>query len=505
MTMTGHSEETDRAVGATDDAPSRKIAALEAENARLSQEVRRAQSANEAKSRFLASLSHEIRSPLNAIYGHAQLLERKEGRDAMRAAQIIRRSCEHLTNLVEGLLDLSQVENGVLRLQRDAIRFPALLDQMIAMFEPQARVRGISLILERPDSLPEFVRGDPKRLRQVLINLLSNAIKFTKEGSVTLAVHYRSDIASFEVRDTGVGIPAEDCARVFDPFERGDETRAALAPGAGLGLSITRALVHMMGGDIAVESTVGEGSRFTVRMMLSQPPSAPAGPAPTARIAGYSDAGQGEGRRRILIVDDDAEQAEMVEGLLEPLGFDIAVAANGEDAIAMAERRPPALVLLDISMPGRTGWETAEILRARHGRAMRIVMVSANAHELDGGGDGRAANDGFLLKPFDFGSLLDLVAQQLGIEWTAAGGTPPAAAPSSDANAAAGAEADAASCLSQIERDARRGDVRALDTRIADFAALAPDAAALTGRMRDALDAFDLAALARIAAEGAAR
>ncbi|WP_299307333.1 hybrid sensor histidine kinase/response regulator [uncultured Croceicoccus sp.] len=504
MTVTGHSRETDPAGGAGDDAPSRRMAALEAENARLSQEARRAQSANEAKSRFLASLSHEIRSPLNAIYGHAQLLERKEGRDAMRAAQIIRRSCEHLTNLVEGLLDLSQVENGVLRLQREAIRFPALLDQMIAMFEPQARARGLSLTLERPGTLPEFVRGDAKRLRQVLINLLSNAIKFTKDGSVTLAVHYRSDVATFEVRDTGIGIAPADCARIFDPFERGDETRAALAPGAGLGLSITRALVHMMGGDIAVESTPGAGSRFTVRIMLSQPPSPPAGPAPTARIAGYNDAGQNEGRRRILIVDDDAEQAEMVEGLLEPLGFEIAVAANGEDAIAMAGRRPPAFVLLDISMPGRTGWETAEILRAQHGDAMRIVMVSANAHERDGGGDGRAANDGFLLKPFDFTSLLDLVAQQLGIEWTDADGTPPAPAPIPEAEGAP-AVGDVAACLSRIARLARSGDVRALEQRIADFAALAPDAAMRADRMRDALDAFDLAALARIAAEEASR
>jgi signal transduction histidine kinase len=198
-----------------------------------------AEAANEAKTRFLASVSHEIRSPLNAIYGYAQLLERGEGRDAVKAGKVIRRSAEHLSNLVEGLLDIAQVESGSLKLARDTIRLPAFLEQLIDMFAPQAAMKGLALRLEVPPTLPEFVRTDPKRLRQVLINLLSNAIKFTDHGEVTLKVHYRNELATFEVTDSGIGIAPADIARILLPFERAGGVSAERA-GIGLGLAITR-------------------------------------------------------------------------------------------------------------------------------------------------------------------------------------------------------------------------------------------------------------------------
>ena len=158
-----------------------------------------AEAANEAKTRFLASVSHEIRSPLNAIYGYAQLLERGGEARPDQAGKVIRRSSEHLANLVDGLLDIAQVEGGALKLSREAIRFPEFLAQLIAMLNLQAQARGIALVLDHPPGLPEFVHADPKRLRQVLINLLTNAIKFTDHGSVTLKVEYRNQLATFTV------------------------------------------------------------------------------------------------------------------------------------------------------------------------------------------------------------------------------------------------------------------------------------------------------------------
>lgn len=241
-----------------------------ADPADLAARLTAAEAANEAKTRFLASVAHEIRSPLNAIYGYAQLIERGEGKDALAAARVIRRSAEHLAHLVEGLLDIALVEGGALRLTREAIRFPEFLDQLVAMLELQAQAKGLALVLDRPERLPEFVHADPKRLRQVLINLLTNAIKFTDHGTVTLKVAYRNELATFTVSDTGIGIAPEDAQRIFAPFERAGGA-AGERPGVGLGLAITQALVHIMGGDVQLESTPGEGSRFTIRLMLSQP------------------------------------------------------------------------------------------------------------------------------------------------------------------------------------------------------------------------------------------
>ncbi|MEE4316006.1 MAG: ATP-binding protein, partial [Erythrobacter sp.] len=284
-----------------------------------------AEAANEAKTRFLASVSHEIRSPLNAIYGYAQLLERGEGRNPAEAGKVIRRSAEHLSNLVEGLLDIAQVESGSLKLARDTIRFPAFVQQVVDMFAPQAAMKGLTLKLEAPPGLPEFVRTDPKRLRQVLINLLSNAIKFTDRGTVTLKVHYRNQLARFEVADSGIGIAPEDIERILQPFERGGGASAERS-GIGLGLAITQALVHMMGGELKVESTPGEGSRFTVRLMLSQPLTPPVdlpdGETPHLYL----------GReRRLLLIDDDPAHREALRALLEARGFRVRSAADGEE------------------------------------------------------------------------------------------------------------------------------------------------------------------------------
>ncbi len=451
-----------------------------------------AKAANEAKTRFLASVSHEIRSPLNAIYGYAQLLERNDGKDALRAAKVIRRSSEHLSHLTEGLLDIAQVESGALKLSRETIRLRAFLDQLIAMLELQAQAKGIALVLDCPASLPEFVRADQKRLRQVLINLISNAIKFTDHGQVTLKVNYRNELATFAVIDTGIGIAAQDAERIFTPFERvgaaPDER-----PGIGLGLAITQALVRIMGGDIQVESTPGEGSCFTVRLMLSQPLTPPVETVGPAAVTGYV------GRTRsLLLIDDDPAHLAMVKGLLTPLGFAIRTASEGSAALALAAKAQPDLVLCDVALPGMSGWNIAAELRQRHGPGLRIVMLSGEAEADGGAATHPPANDVFVMKPFEFNRLIDVIGEQLELEWlhAAAATRQPDASP---ALLPAALREPARGHFAAIERLVRIGHVRAIEAEIEAIAALGPDAGAVAEILRAMLDAFDLRALSQFA------
>jgi nitrogen-specific signal transduction histidine kinase/DNA-binding NarL/FixJ family response regulator len=470
------------------------LAALLAERAELARAKEAAEAANEAKTRFLASVSHEIRSPLNAIYGYAQLLERGEKQDSQQAGKVIRRSAEHLSNLVEGLLDIAQVESGSLKLARDTIRFPAFLEQVAAMFEPQAAMKGLELRLDLPPALPEYVRADPKRLRQVLINLLSNAIKFTDDGAVCLKVHYRNELATFEVSDSGLGIAPADIARILLPFERGGGAAAERA-GIGLGLSITQALVHIMGGELRVESAPGEGSRFIVKLMLSQPLSPP-GDLPEGEAAQFY-----LGRtRKLLLVDDDPAHREALRGLLEPHGFEVLDAADGATGLALAAGAQPDCVLLDVSMQGMSGWEAAAMLRQRHGPALKIVMLSGEAADSGPTAPDGPVHDAFLSKPFALATLLDTISEQLGLEW------PQSAVRSAGAAALPVLLApEAQPHLAEIARLVRIGHVRAIEARIDALAAVSPEAAALAERMRLHLDAFDLKALAALAPAGAAR
>ncbi|MFN3990535.1 MAG: hybrid sensor histidine kinase/response regulator [Erythrobacter sp.] len=470
------------------------IADQRREIAELTRARAAAEAANEAKTRFLSSISHEIRSPLNAIYGYAQLLERGAGgeqvADSRKAAKVIRRSAEHLSNLIEGLLDIAQVESGSLKLAREAIRFRAFLEQIIEMLDLQASTKGLKLVLDCPAGLPEFVRTDPKRLRQILINLITNAIKFTDEGSVTLQVHYRNEIARFDVIDTGIGIASDDLERVFAPFERG--AGAALErSGVGLGLAITQALVQIMGGDIQVESTPGKGTRFSVRLMLSKPLAPPTQTPATRLLANYLGH-----RRTILVIDDDAAHREMLRGLLEPHGLRVLTAATGKEGLALAGEAQPDLVLLDVMLGRENGWRIAEALRQRHGPGLRIVMLSGEVPQPDTMPADGPANDLFLTKPFAVDRLLDVLAQQLALEW------PPQAHPRGAAGAGAlpaSIMGAAAPHLCAITELVRVGHVRAIEGEIASLAGLSPDTEPLVTQLRGHLDSFDLAALATCA------
>ena len=399
----------------------REIEAHRRTDAALQRAKEAAEAANLAKSRYVVGVNHELRTPLNAVMGYAQLLDSDDSMPARarKGLRVIRRSAEHLSGLIDGLLDMAKVEAGRMQLARDEVRTQDLLEQLGDMFRLQSNAKGLRFSLEGAATLPAVVRADGKRLRQVLINLLSNAVKFTEAGSITLAVRYRSQTAEFEVRDTGLGVRAEDLGRIFEPFERGGAARALTQPGMGLGLTITKLLVEIMGGEISVSSRLGEGSVFRVRLLLPDVPSARRPRDPAARVIGYRGA-----RRLALVVDDDADHRELMREALEPLGFTVAAAADGEAALAEAAASPPDLILLDVSMPGLSGWEVARRLREGGAKA-RILMMSATLGDPAAKPSGEPAHDGELAKPVDLAALVERAGALLGLDYVVEGAVTP--------------------------------------------------------------------------------
>jgi CheY-like chemotaxis protein/nitrogen-specific signal transduction histidine kinase len=452
-----------------------------------------AESANDAKTRYLVAVSHEIRSPLNAIYGYSQLLERGGVIEPAEAARVIRRSSEHLANLVEGLLEISRIESGLIRVARETVPFLPLFEQLIDMFRSQAAEKGIALNFVHDGRLPAFVRTDEKRLRQIIINLLSNAIKYTDHGFAELRIAYRSQTAIIEVIDSGVGIRAEDHETIFEPFERGGSPEALSRPGIGLGLAITRSLARIMGGDLTVKSAPGQGARFTLRLMLPEPMDAPLETARSRTITGY----EGE-RRTLLLVDDDSAQLAILQGLFRSLGFTVFSGSSGREGLDLAAQVAPDLALLDIQMQGMSGWQVAAELRAGDDTKLKIVMVSANALEVSAGGDGKAAHDAFVTKPVDLNLLLDVVATQLDLVWTghvAQPVDPVAWVPSGDA------EARAAPFIAELLRLGSIGHVRGITEQLDALADAVPHMAPLVTRLRALAEAFDMKAFLHLIGE----
>jgi signal transduction histidine kinase/purine-cytosine permease-like protein/DNA-binding NarL/FixJ family response regulator len=443
-----------------------------------------AESANLAKSRYVVGLSHELRSPLNAISGYAQLLEQDlslppKPRDQVR---VVRRSADHLSGLIDGILDISKIEAGRLYLSRDEVRLSEFLDQLVGMFQLQAAAKGIDFAFKRPTYLPVVVYADEKRLRQVLINLLSNAIKFTQRGSVQFAVHYRSPVAEFEVIDTGPGIQAGDLERIFAPFERGALGVSQPQTGTGLGLTISRLLAGVMGGDIKVASTVGTGSAFRMKILLSEVTN-PRRIAPVdAPVFGYHGP-----RKTILITDDDPVQRDLLREVLVPLGFILLSAPDGAGCLALAQHCRPDLFLLDISMSGMDGWTVAETLRSTGHHQARILMVSASALEAHGAPLAQPFHDGYLMKPIDIPRLLELIRQLLKLEWQYQTGrvVAPLWQPGSGSR-------PPPQHVEELIGLGQMGYIRAIQVKLDEISADYPEHANFVSHMRSLIDRFDL-------------
>ncbi len=430
-----------------------------------------AESASRAKSTFLAHMSHELRTPLNGIIGYAQVLLRDEavaGRQRERVS-IVHASGQHLLRMINEVLDFAKIEAGKLE-RRDAPFAPEpLLRELAVAHETAAQARGLAFAVALDPALPAHVVGDAQKLRQVLDNLLSNAVKFTPRGRVALAVARGGapDRWRFAVEDTGVGLAPEDRARLFQPFEQARAGRPS-EPGTGLGLAITQRLVRLLGGELAVESEPGRGSRFAFELALPAA-AAPAAPErPAAALAGYAGP-----RRRVAVVDDTPVNRTLLADLLSPLGFAVEEFASAEEVLA----RPPGglradVLLVDIKMPGLDGLELARRLRVREDtRALPVVLTSASVLSFDRAAAARVGCTEFLPKPFAVEELVDILGRVLRLEWVRVASDLPASAPAPGRLPPPLAE--------ELLTHADGGDIAALRAAVARARAAHPDDATL--------------------------
>lgn len=481
-------EESNRQTGLL----TREIELHQQTDAQLQQAKQAADLANQAKSRYIAGISHEIRTPLNSILGYAQLLDNDPAIPAHRqqAVRVIRNSGEHLLSLIEGTLDIARIEGGKFNFDMKELDFPDFIGQVVRMFELQAANKGLSFRYELSGTLPPCVRADRKRLGQILINILGNAVKFTSHGGIVMRLRHAREMASFEIEDTGPGILQAEIDHIFEPFSRGSASAHANASGTGLGLPIARMLTQLMGGELKVRSTP-RGSVFHVRLFL------PSVHAPQGRAAGglaATPARQRSGyrgpRRRILIVDNESVDRELLRNILQPLGFELAQAASGLECLEACASFQPDLILMDLAMPGMDGWETSYILRRKQMSTVPIAIVSANA--FDKGMENPAAirAEDFFIKPVNVNELLDWIGARLALEWITRE-APPAATPAPTELVYPPAPAMAA-----LRELIRVGYVRGIQHKLDEIGALDPRYQRFTQTMRDFAARFQLDAMA---------
>jgi signal transduction histidine kinase/DNA-binding response OmpR family regulator len=399
-----------------------------------------AEAANRAKSIFLANMSHELRTPLNAILGFAQLMERdttltSRHRDSLA---IINRSGEHLLNLINDVLEMSKIEAGRLVLSLEPVNLHRLLQTLQEMFQVRTQAKRLSLRFELAPDLPQCVLTDEGKLRQVLINLLSNAVKFTETGGITLRARAEQGNPGkfpmpytlfFEVEDTGKGIASKEMGNLFQPFVQttsGIEARE----GTGLGLTISRQFVRLMGGDIYLISTVGKGStfRFDIQVTLAEAKAV----APTLTHGRVLQLAPDQPTYRILVVDDRPEGRDLIAQLLGTVGFETRTATNGQEAVQQWQQWHPHLIWMDMRMPVMDGYEATRQIREKEARGRGIsthslnpplhqptviIALTASAFEEERASILAAGCDDFVRKPFREQVIFVKMAEYLGVQY----------------------------------------------------------------------------------------
>src|SRR5581483_7646560 len=382
-----------------------------------------AEAANRAKSRFLATMSHELRTPLNGMLGYAQILGRDRSLNERQhaAVEVIYRSGRQLLGLINDVLDLAKIEAGRFGLTPVGICLPEFLRSVTDVVKANTAQRGLELICDWDESLPTLIKADEGCLRRILLNLLSNAVKFTDRGQVVLQVRFSPPTRlRFQVQDTGIGIRREMIDGIFQPFSQVAEAHRRVG-GTGLGLAISRELVRSMGGDLRVESTFGEGTTFWFELDgVALPPAEPVAAIPTQRLVrGYRGP-----RRTILVVDDDADNRQMLIQWLHPLGFATLEAGNGHEALEQAAKHPD-LIIMDLVMPEAGGLETIRSLRHRvEFSTLPIIAASASVSKEDAYKSRTAGADAFLPKPIDLTELQALLGSLMNLDWNFAPATP---------------------------------------------------------------------------------
>ncbi|MDF5722748.1 MAG: ATP-binding protein [Rhizonema sp. PD37] len=397
---------------------------VEQRTAELKEAKTIADSANTAKSEFLANMSHELRTPLNGILGYAQILLRDKQTTSKQkdGISIIYECGNHLLTLINDILDISKIEARKIELQPKALHFPSFLQGVVEISRIRAEQKGIEFVHLFDPRLPEGIIAEDKRLRQVLINLLGNAVKFTDRGAVTFKVkvigHSTQQLPGikikFVIEDTGVGIRPEEINKIFLPFEQvGENNRKS--EGTGLGLAISNQIVNIMGSSIQVESQLGIGSVFSfeVNLPLATDWIQSLTIADGKRIVDYV----GE-RKTILIIDDKWENRSVILNLLEPIGFVIQQAENGQQGLTLAAQIKPDLIITDLCMPVMDGFEMLSNLRSAEELKNIIVIVSsASVYEMDRQRSLDTGGDDFLAKPVQIHELFQMLEKYLNIIW----------------------------------------------------------------------------------------
>lgn len=500
-----------------------------------------AESANRAKSAFLAGMSHELRTPLNGVIGYAQVLlaDRSLRPEQHERLRIVQTSGEHLLHMINDVLDLAKIEAGKLELRPAPFALADLLADVAAAHAVAAAAKGLALRLDLTSDLPAWVEADAQKIRQVLDNLLGNAVKFTAHGSVTLRVTEIPDsgfdvpgsanpkpktqnllppssasasalqlstidfqphgkLIGFSVQDTGPGISAADQARLFQPFEQALDYRPAAA-GTGLGLAIARVLVERLGGRLTLASPANSGAlsapgatfAFTLPLPVVTPDSATSAVGP--RHVGYAGA-----PRRVLVVDDHAVNRRLLLDLLQPLGFvctEFASPVEALDRLASGAEPWPDLAVLDLRMAGLDGLALAGRLRALpRGPQLKILLTTASVLTFGADDARRAGCDDFLPKPFRTGELLEKIGRLLALDWRESESNPPF--PSAPA-APTPLPAETRAALREL---LAAGDLAPFAARLALLRAAHPDSAAALDELAAAAAGFQLARLRQILA-----
>ncbi len=425
---------------------------IESYSRQLEQTAAAANTANQAKSEFLANMSHELRTPLNAILGFTQLMQRDRSstqpanQSANQSANqteylgIISRSGEHLLNLINDVLSMAKIEAGRTTFDPSCFDLRYLLLTLEEMLRMRAEAKTLQLFVEIGETVPQFIKTDEMKLRQVLVNLIGNAIKFTQAGSVTLTVSSETAvettveiasvesavtalpyIISFSVHDTGLGIAPAEKSHLFNPFYQASKTRSA-QQGTGLGLAISQRFVGLMGGQISVQSTPGQGSTFSfsVRALPADPDQLPVSMGEVIGLQPLQPA------YRILVVEDAVAARQLLVDLLSQVGFEVQAAADGEAAIARYQTWQPDLIWMDMRMPIMDGYEATRQIRTMATSPVKIIAITASAFEEERAAMLASGCDDLVRKPFRAAVIFEKMAEHLGVQYRYRLETPPA-------------------------------------------------------------------------------
>jgi PAS domain S-box-containing protein len=381
-----------------------------------------AETANRAKSTFLANMSHELRTPLNAILGYAQILKRDTTLNEQQheSVKIMQRSGEYLLNLINDILDLSKIEADRIEFYPVEFHLRDFLHSIIDLFQMRAKQKRITFNYQEVSPLPQMVRTDEKRLRQILINLLGNALKFTEQGRVDFRITYypQTSQVRFEIQDTGIGIAHKHLGKIFLPFQQVGQDKYK-SEGTGLGLAITQKLAMMMNSHIHVSSQLGVGSCFWFELELPELVDCTKKTHESSIITGYHLKFDGKLKIcRVLVVDDKWENRAILTELLVPLGFEVQEAEHGAQCLEKAAVWLPDVILLDLFMPVMDGFETVQHLRARAAfKNTLIVAVSASAFDYHQHASFASGCDDFVAKPVQIDELLRCLQKHLKLSW----------------------------------------------------------------------------------------